>query len=1380
LKLPAAIYEGHASWDGLEVTDRRLRLMMELAPKFSTFNSDARPRLAWPTALIKNSDGHAVGFSMPYLDRSQTIEGYRLFCPDQLDLGFSRHYRARVDYLCSLAEIIAALHGGGVAVWDLKPENLRGWRVGATRRICLLDCDSFVLGDATGSIDPGPGGFTAGYASPEAMATPQAPDLDTAKSQDLFAFAVIAFQALTGVHPYDGILPDPVEDEGRQWRIGNRLYPWSDRAGGRIRPPRGVLFPRFLPTETLLLFEQAFLGSSRPSAKEWFEHLQALMEHAAQTTAVRICDLPGHLPMQGVCIACLSAPGAIYESLRKRSFNLGGGLRRDAAELGAVAKNFGAAWLRLTDTGRRLSSHQAELFSQAAALDRARQALNDRDLQLQAAARELDHTRQQWMQDRILAPLRMAIALQDAANAHAQLDLGREREIAALWAECLRLSIGPELVGDEMAIRAELAARRTQAVAAFQAAATSGDLSAAADALDAADIQMFSQAPGLGGTFAAKAAAYRQARAVLLTHARATVLDAVAVAEIFDSSPELAESEASIETTARGVESLRDLASAAGEWRALASHLLELRARDGEPNALTDEAREAEIKTTVARMAALGFRLPEGSEMRATLARKRVASAARFRDALREGNDAALAELWQKRPGVAELRDFRNEKTEARAQLAMSAAAEAEKLMPLCCADPANEADVAEAWSSAKALQQSSIAVSLKIGKQSLRDRAELAVARRDALARVRAAIPADCDLWNPIAESALLAAWDVDAELLKASGWCLMQLQDRLDRARLRAAAWEAVQRHRASEDGPPAKHAEWLQHDELTTVNDDVVRSAAIEAAPLRDLFRRLAATPADDLAALGLWDTLPSNLRAITEGWSRPGSDLSVEDEIQRARQRSDALHQLREAAARAEARVRGGVHDPDAERTLAEAVSKARNLGILADHDPVWGRGAKAQALTSAWDALQSACENSDPVAAELAIRGILGRHDQDAGASGLPLSQEHLALISLGQWLVGRGRELHRQRPGTAESDAILCELASLSTVRSLDAWWAHMRPTGAPATLADAIRKAEARQGARRQIAEAASLPPANRVRAAFAFDEAEWVDTTEKRSLRARIQKAFDPVRRWRDFRSALEKDPIAALAGWDEKAFSPLFQWRSEEIARVRKRVAEALQSLAVNVDFQGGGPASKGPTKVLLTCRQALPPGASFSMCAADIEPPRRRFVPAQMVRLTREKVSNRWQGNVPVQPRRAAISIWASFEIGGEEVTHSDPLWRGLEPYRYRVYLKSGGGILSKLFGSKPELEVRAEAAGSYNLPPLSLDCVAEGRPRQKIMYLTAEILKTARDKGSCVLDYDSVDEWKSLKNEGYAPRFALSLLNPDDAAWVEVDRSDVKL
>jgi len=641
---------------------------------------------------------------------------------------------------------------------------------------------------------------------------------------------------------------------------------------------------------------------------------------------------------------------------------------------------------------------------------------------------------------------------------------------------------------------------------------------------------------------------------------------------------------------------------------------------------------------------------------------------------------------------------------------------------------------------------------------------------------RVEAAIAADDPFWNPVAEQALVDGWEAEAPLLQGSAWCITSLSGRIDSAIARVDAWHAAIRHIAPDGGQSGAVGEWLRRQELCSVDDERVRTAARAAAPLRELLDLLAKSPdVDERSILDLWNALPDELRPSAAAWRRQASACSVGDEISLVQQREEAVRRLQEAIASADALAVSGCHDLEAERVVEETFQGVRDLyeAPPSRHEVLWRRAAQARTLHKAWNALKAAAEANDPKAAEEALRPLLSKGIQEPSASRLPLSPEDVALVSLGQLLGERGAAIQRYGYGGIESDRVLCDLATSHESRSLHGWWADVRPYYAPTALAAAVAAAARRQRARLAIEETRGVATEDRICAAVTFCEAEWPDTTEKKNLRSRIQKNLSSAQRWIQFQSLLNTDPLAALEQWDESAFAPVVAERTAEVARARDIVARGLQSLEVSVGFRDGGPTDKGPAKVELTCKRSVPDGVLFWMCAADLDPPKRRHIPSQMHQLLFDATQKAWRAAIPQQPRRAGISIWTSFTMGGEQVFCADPIFKAREPIRYRAALKVEKFAL--VFWK--QLVLRVDAVGAFEMPTLSLDCVTAGRPRTKVRDLSGALLQAACHERSLHLDYEKWPEWQRLKKNDYAPRFALSLAQPADAAWVDVNQNE---
>ncbi|MEZ0242808.1 MAG: hypothetical protein ACAH11_05495, partial [Sphingomonas sp.] len=94
-----------------------------------------------------------------------------------------------------------------------------------------------------------------------------------------FALAVIIFQLLNnGVHPFSGSAGGSAQATDLQTRINEGLYPYAMRPRPGLAPSAASIH-RMFRRGTRVMFDCAFLpGGRRPSAEEWRDHIDALMD----------------------------------------------------------------------------------------------------------------------------------------------------------------------------------------------------------------------------------------------------------------------------------------------------------------------------------------------------------------------------------------------------------------------------------------------------------------------------------------------------------------------------------------------------------------------------------------------------------------------------------------------------------------------------------------------------------------------------------------------------------------------------------------------------------------------------------------------------------------------------------------------------------------------------------------------------------------------------------------------------------------------------------------------------------------------------------------------------------------------------------------------
>lgn len=147
------------------------------------------PRILRPERLLLRRRT-PVGYTMRYLPSSTPL------CATFPRAYRDRHGLTRDDVVARMADLalrISQVHAAGVQIVDLNPMNVL---LDDTGQPHLIDVDSWQLP-----------GFPA-TALQDAVRDRQAPPGVFSAGSDWFAFAVICFQALIGIHPFKGRHPD--------------------------------------------------------------------------------------------------------------------------------------------------------------------------------------------------------------------------------------------------------------------------------------------------------------------------------------------------------------------------------------------------------------------------------------------------------------------------------------------------------------------------------------------------------------------------------------------------------------------------------------------------------------------------------------------------------------------------------------------------------------------------------------------------------------------------------------------------------------------------------------------------------------------------------------------------------------------------------------------------------------------------------------------------------------------------------------------------------------------------------------------------------------------------------------------------------------------
>jgi DNA-binding helix-hairpin-helix protein with protein kinase domain len=227
---------------------------------------------AWPESILFE-DGQPVGFVMPKIEAKPIHFLYRPV--DRKDHFPSVSWKDLLNTCRNLCAGFHALHSKDILMGDVNETNVLVTEHGETR---FIDCDSYQLRSSDGKIylcEVGSSLWT-----PPELQGKSFNNIQRTEQHDLFGLAVLIFHILfMGRHPFAGVPstragldnPPTIED---CIRAGN--FAFSRRAVGNLGTPPYSLTLGALPDNVAVLFEQAFLTPSRPSAAIWFRELKTV------------------------------------------------------------------------------------------------------------------------------------------------------------------------------------------------------------------------------------------------------------------------------------------------------------------------------------------------------------------------------------------------------------------------------------------------------------------------------------------------------------------------------------------------------------------------------------------------------------------------------------------------------------------------------------------------------------------------------------------------------------------------------------------------------------------------------------------------------------------------------------------------------------------------------------------------------------------------------------------------------------------------------------------------------------------------------------------------------------------------------------------------
>ncbi len=225
-------------------------------------------RLSMPLAILQDSAGYVMRLlgSMQPLKRLMPNQNRRQDIPVpawlQQTLGKAAPYsasgglRLRLSLLLQLAELLGALHEQGLLFADLSPNNV--YVSADSSEVWLIDVDNICY-EGSKQLHF----YTPDYGAPELVLGQGCNSQDS----DVFSFALLSFELLTMVKPFEGKAADD-QDFGESTGIE---FPWildQHDQSNSIDASNLMLLPYLLSKPLLALFAQTFEeGKDKPNLR---------------------------------------------------------------------------------------------------------------------------------------------------------------------------------------------------------------------------------------------------------------------------------------------------------------------------------------------------------------------------------------------------------------------------------------------------------------------------------------------------------------------------------------------------------------------------------------------------------------------------------------------------------------------------------------------------------------------------------------------------------------------------------------------------------------------------------------------------------------------------------------------------------------------------------------------------------------------------------------------------------------------------------------------------------------------------------------------------------------------------------------------------------
>jgi hypothetical protein len=214
--------------------------MPERVRRLSAFR---HPFVVFPDGLLRDRSGSFVGVSMPWVSKGwPTPPAFT----DSWRAANGFDDAAAAAFASRMRSVVGDVHGMDLIMGDANESNVLGVGVGSASEPRWIDVDSWI-----------PSGFS-GDKLMETVRDPISPPFT--KAADWFAWAIVTFQLLIGIHPFRGTHPDFARGD-----LAGRMAAGVSVFDRRVRLPAAVR-PLSCVRSELLGWYEAVFGKGERSA----------------------------------------------------------------------------------------------------------------------------------------------------------------------------------------------------------------------------------------------------------------------------------------------------------------------------------------------------------------------------------------------------------------------------------------------------------------------------------------------------------------------------------------------------------------------------------------------------------------------------------------------------------------------------------------------------------------------------------------------------------------------------------------------------------------------------------------------------------------------------------------------------------------------------------------------------------------------------------------------------------------------------------------------------------------------------------------------------------------------------------------------------------